>query len=180
MFKVNLLPPQEKKELELAKLSHLLTFFAVRLVIVLMIFILVLVSAYFCLRILINTQNDLIKVRQSNEGIQYQAEVEEKIQQLNQDARKIYLKQDSLILWVPILEELSKIIPSGIYLINFSYLVSTDQINLNGWAENRDKLLVFENFLKKSSYFEEVEAPLTNLIKQTDINFSFILKPVLK
>ena len=180
MFKVNLLPPREKKGLELAKLSRLLAFFTVRLVIILVIFILVLISTYFCLRIFISTQNDLIKARQSDERVQYQIEVEEKIQQLNQDARKIYLKQDGLVLWIPILEELSKITPSGIYLINFSYLAFTDQINLSGWANNRDKLLVFENSLKKSSYFEEIEAPLTNLIKQTDINFSFTLKPVLK
>jgi len=177
MFKVNLLPPQEKKKLELAELSRLLIFSAVRLVIILAIFILVLVNTYFCLRILINTQNDLIEIRQSDERAQRQAEVEEKIQRLNQDARKIYLKQNDLVLWIPILEDLSKIIPSGIYLINFSYRTSAGQIDLNGWASNRDKLLAFENSLKESSYFKDLESPLTNLIKQTDINFSFTLKP---
>ena len=176
MFKVNLLPPQEKKKLELAELSHILAFSAVRLVFILIIFILVLISAYFCLRILINTQNDLIEVRQRDEKAQLQTEVEEKIQRLNQDAKKIYLKQNNLIVWVPILEELSEITPSGIYLINFSYRTSTGQIDLNGWADNRDKLLVFENLLKESSYFEEIKSPLTNLIKQTNINFSFTLK----
>lgn len=176
MFKINLLPPQEKKKLELIKLSYFSVSLIARFVVVLAIFVLILISTYFSLRILINSQNNLIEIRQSDKKIQRQSEIEKKVQWLNQEAKKINLKQNDLIVWVPILEELSQITSAGIYLINFSYRTPIDQINLNGWASNRDKLLAFENSLKESPYFKEVKSPLTNLIKQTDINFSFTLK----
>ena len=72
--------------------------------------------------------------------------------------------------------KIEQITPRGLYLINFSYQASNNKVSLTGWAENRDKLLRFEKLLKETPYFGEVEAPLSNLIKQTDINFSFIIK----
>ncbi len=176
MIKLNLLPPQQKEELRLVEFNRLLVSFAFRFSIVLVIFILLLISSYFCLLIIIRAQNNLIEVRQNDEKAQYQAEVEQRIEQINQEVGKISVKQDKLIIWTPILERLSKITPRGLYLINFSYQASNNKVSLTGWAENRDKLLRFEKLLKETPYFGEVEAPLSNLIKQTDINFSFIIK----
>jgi len=179
MFKFNLLPPQEKKELELVKFCRLLIFLSFRLIAVLIIFILILATTYLFLSILVKAQSDLIELRQNNEKTKHQVEVEDNIRQINQGAKKVLVKQDESIIWTPILEKISEITPSGIYLIDFSYRASNDQINIVGWARNRDKLLTFENSLKQTPYFKEIESPLSNLIKQTDINFSFILKPAL-
>ncbi len=178
MFKLNLLPPQEKKRLELTEFAFLLISFGCRLAIILIIFVVILITTYFSLFILVKAQDNLIEVRQNDEKTQHQMEIEGKIEKVNQEARRIFIKQSELIIWTPILERLSKITPSGVYLINFSYRASSEEINITGWANNRDKLLVFENLLKESPYFEDLNAPLSNLIKQTDINFSFTAKPV--
>jgi Tfp pilus assembly protein PilN len=178
MLKLNLLPPKEKKELELAELNRLAVSLAFRFLIILIIFVLLLANTYFCLSILIKAQKDLIEIRQSDKEAQHQTEFEEKIKQINREAKQIYAKQNNLIVWTPILEKLSKSTPQGVYLINFSYQASNNQIKISGWAKNRDRLLAFENSLKEVSYFEEVQSPLSNLIKQADINFSFTLKPV--
>jgi Tfp pilus assembly protein PilN len=168
MIKLNLLPPKEKKELELAELNCLVASLTSRFLIILIIFALLLANTYFCLLILIKVQRDLIEVRQSDKEAQHQARVEEKIKQLNQEAEKIYTKQNQLIVWTPILEKLSKITPSGIYLINFSYQALKNQIKISGWAKNRDRLLTFESSLKEAPYFEEVESPLSNLINKAN------------
>jgi len=175
MLKLNLLPPEEKKRLELDRLGRLLASFSVHLAIGLAIFVLILVNAYFCIRILIKAQNDLVEVRQNDEKAQHQVKVESEIKQANQQARQIYIKQAGLTILTPILEEVSKIVPSGIYLTGLSYQAAENQINLSGRANNRDRLLAFEDSLKKSPHFREIEAPLSNLIKQTDINFSFTI-----
>ena len=145
----------------------------------LLIFTLLLTSTYFYLSILLKAQNNSIEVRKQDERIQLLAELETRIRQANQQVSRIHLKQKDLILWTPILEELAEITPSGIYLTNFSYQASTGEINLNGWANTRNNLLLFQKSLEESSFFEEIEAPLSNLIKQTGIDFSFSFKPIL-
>jgi len=177
MFKLNLLPPQLKKELELTELGQWLASFGLRLATILIIFTLILVTTYFSIFILIKTQNDLIEERKGDQRIQHQAEIENKIEQVNEQARQIFIKQDQIITWIPLLEELSQVTPSGVYLINFSFRAIDNQINLTGWARDRDRLLRFEELLNESPYFDEINVPLTNLIKQTDINFNFTLKP---
>lgn len=179
MFKINLLPPYQKKELEINNLNHLLIFLFSWLTVFLMILLILLLSAFFSLSILLENQHELIDVRKSDAQTRRLAEIESRISQVNQRLSQVNLKQKDLILWTPLLEELSRIDLSGVYLNSFSYQTGNDQIQAAGWASVRSQLLSFENFLKNSRYFTEVQAPLTNLIKQEDINFSFTFKPVI-
>ncbi len=180
MLKLNLLPFQDKKNLESAELSRLIASLAVCFLFFLIIFILLLVSTYFSLSILSEEQKKLIEIRQSDPKTQEILEIEEKIKQTNQLIKQVYLKQEEMILWTPLLEKMTKIVPSGIYLTNFFYQTTDNQITLNGWADQRENLLYFQESLEKNSFFKEVEAPLSNLIKQSDIDFSFTLKLVIQ
>ena len=85
-----------------------------------------------------------------------------------------------MILLTPLLEKMAEIVPSGIYLTNFSYQTTDNQIALNGWANWRENLIDFQESLEEDALFKEIEAPLSNLIKQRDIDFSFTLKLVLQ
>lgn len=178
MFKLNLLPSQDKKDLELASLSRLIASLAIWFLIFLIIFTLLLISTYFSLSILLEEQKKLIEIRQSDPKTQGVLEIEGKIKQANQIVKQVYLKQEEMILWTPLLEKMTRIVPSGIYLTNFSYKAVDNQITLNGWADWRENLLYFQESLEENSFFKEVEAPLSNLIKQRNIDFSFTLKPV--
>lgn len=180
MLKLNLLPPSEKKRLELTKLSRLTVLLTVWFLVFLVVFALLLTATFFSLSILLHEQKKLIEIRQSDPKTQHLLEIEEKIERTNQIIRQVCLKQKELILWTSPLEEISKITPSGIYLTNLSYQTTKNQITLNGWANERENLLGFQKLLEESSFFKEVKAPLANLVKQKDINFSFTLKPVLQ
>lgn len=175
MIRLNLLPPQEKKRLEFVKFNSLLASLAIWLSVFLTIFVILLLSAFFSLSILLQEQRRLIEIRQSDPKTQYLLEIEKKIEQANQIIKQVHLKQAEIILWTPLLEEISEIVPSGIYLNNLSYQATKGQISLSGWADCRDNLLNFQKSLEESPFFEEIEAPLANLIKQKDINFSFTL-----
>ena len=177
-MKLNLLPPKEKEKLELDDLNQLIFFLAIRIAIFLLIFILLLISTYYCLSILLKEQKRLIEINENDIRIQQLVKMEERIKNVNQQLTKINLKQNELVIWTSVLEELAKIIPSGVYLTNFSYRLFDNKINLSGWAENRDKLINLKNSLEESVFFVNLDSPLSNLIKQTDINFSFTLEPV--
>jgi len=175
MLKLNLLPPRERKEMEWANLSSLATSLSAWFFVFLIIFALLSASTYFYLSILLRAQTRLLEIRQNDPKIQRLVEIEKKIKQANVRLRQINLKQEQLVLWIPLLEEIAEIIPPEIYLNSFSYQLTDDQIYLSGWADTRDNLLAFQNSLEESSSFVEVEAPLSNLLKQTDIDFSFTL-----
>ena len=93
MLKLNLLPPQDKKDLELAKLGRLIASLAIWFLIFLIIFTLLLVSTYFSLSILLEEQRKLIEIRQSDPKAQEILEIEEKIKQTNQVVKQVHLKQ---------------------------------------------------------------------------------------
>jgi Tfp pilus assembly protein PilN len=174
MLKLNLLPPQEKQELERSEIAHWFISFWVMILVGLIIFSLLLLGTYWYLVILLKAQNELIAIEQSNVAMIKQiSQMETKIEQINQNISQIYLLQKDFIPLTPILEEIAKIVPQGIYLNNFSYQASTHQVNLNGHAGQREQLLLFQKALEENPCLIELEAPLSNLLKQKDIDFSF-------
>lgn len=175
MLKLNLLPPKERKEMEWANLSRLTTSLSAWFFVFLIIFALLLASTYFYLSIVLRAQAGLLEVRQNDPAIQHLVEIEKKIKQANARLKQINRKQEQLVLWVPLLEEVAEITPPGIYLNSLSYQLTDDQIYLSGWANTRDNLLFFQSSLEESPFFVEVEAPLSNLLKQRDIDFNFTL-----
>lgn len=177
MSDLNLLPLREMKKLEIRRFSELLGSFAIWILFFLIILSLFLSSIIFYLSIILKSQNELIEIRKNDERTKYLTEIEDKTKKLNKSLVKINLKQKEMILWTPIFEELSKITPTGVYLTNFSHQASVDKVSIRGSANTRENFLYFQDKLNESPCFSEIEAPLSNLIKQNDVEFVFNLKP---
>ena len=179
MIKLNLLSPKEKEEVKLTDFVRWLSFFITPISIFLIIFILLLTSAFFSLFVMTKAQEEAIKIREGDFKMQRLFKTEEGIAEINQLLAQVHCKQNETISWTLILEEMSKITPKEIYLINFSYNKSKNTISLIGWAEERKDILFMEKLLEESPFFEQVNSPLSNLLKQKEINFSFSFKPVI-
>lgn len=176
MIKLNLLPSANKKKLELANLKRLTFSLMARIFIVLIVFTFILTSIFFYVSMLVRYQEQLIENKQEDAEMQQLLEMEEKISIAN---KKIIRVNDKLIYWTEIMEELTKLVPSDIHLTGFHYESKRNEIHLSGWAPTRDKFLSFQEALEKNSLFDGVEVPLSNLLKQENINFDFILKPAI-
>lgn len=70
-----------------------------------------------------------------------------------------------------ILAELSKTIPNGISLANFSFQKQGKEISLSGNALTREDLLALKKNLEENENFQEVYFPASNWINPVDINF---------
>lgn len=175
MIKLNLLSPAEKKDLRIIEFNRLIFSLTGWLLIILVIFSIFLASAFLSLSILLKEQTNLITIRENEPQMQNLLEIEEKIKRTNQVIKQIDSKQQQMVLWTPLLEGLTKIVPTGVCLTTLSYQSNSDQIILNGWADRRESLLHFQKSLEESSFFTEVETPLANLVKEKDIDFSFTL-----
>lgn len=69
---------------------------------------------------------------------------------------------------------------TGIRITAFSWLRSKDKITLsvNGVAEDRQKLVMFENKINSSGYFSNVTLPISDLAKDRDIAFQIKFSPI--
>lgn len=176
MFKFNLLPPKEKKELSLNAINQWFVFFCGFLLVLVIIFTLLCLNSYLYLYIIIKSQNQLIEAEEKNAKAQELIQIEEKIKQTNQKIRKIDQLQASFICWTPILEEITVTVPSGIYLTSFLYQSGKDKASLSGHADTREKFIEFQDSLKESPVVIDLVSPLSNLTKKQDINFNFNFK----
>ena len=173
---MNLLSPAEKRDLRITEFNRLVFSLASWLLVILVIFSIFLASAFLSLSILLKEQTNLITIRESEPQMQNLLKIEDKIRQTNQVIKQINSKQRQMVLWTPLLEGLTKIVPTGVCLTTLAYQSNSNQIILNGWANQREDLLRFQKSLEENPFFAEVETPLANLVKEKDIDFSFTLQ----
>ncbi len=178
MIKVNLLPPAEKNKLKLEKLQKKIYFCFLWLAGVLLIFVGLLLSTYFIIQVMLQGQENLIDQRKASQKNKEIALMQERINQANQRLKLVNKKQQTFVVWTPILLEFSDLVPNQVHLTNLSYQEANERLRLSGYAQTREDLLIFEEKLKTSNFFTDLESPLTNIIKQRDINFNFSLKPI--
>ncbi len=172
------MPPFEKRKIELKELQNKINLLFLWLAIVLLVFIGLLTTTYFILYILLQTQEDLITERQANQKTQEVSQMGERIDQINQRLEIIAQQQNNSVIWTPLLLELNKLTPEDVYLISLNYQGQDKDLHISGYAQTRDGLLTFRDQLKQSPYFADLESPLSNIIKQAEINFIFTAKPV--
>ncbi len=72
----------------------------------------------------------------------------------------------------PILITLLENVPSGVRLINLDYQPKPGRVMIQGTANNRDSLLIFEKQLRAIPKISEVLLPIESLTKQSDIPFT--------
>lgn len=178
MIKLNLLPSDHKKKLELANLKRLTLSLVSRIFVVLLAFTFILSAIFFYVAMLVRYQEQLIKNKQEDAKMQLLISMEEKVSLANRKIERVDEKHRS-VYWTEIMESLADLVPSDIYLTGFHYGAENGEVRLSGWAPTRDRFLAFQDILKDSPLFAEVEVPLSNLLKQTNINFDLILKPAL-
>lgn len=100
-------------------------------------------------------------------------EFEEKIKEINSKLVVIDEIQSNYLKITPILLSLAKITPSDVYIKSFTIDKVKGQFQINGWAKERGRLLIFQNNLENIGFFKEIDFPLSNLLREKDINFEF-------
>lgn len=68
----------------------------------------------------------------------------------------------------------------GVRLTDFSWTKVAGKINLSvgGVAQDRQTLIMFENNINSSQHFSEVTLPISNLVKDKDIDFQIKFSPL--
>ena len=180
---INLLPPQEKKNLQEEERLKLILILGILLLAVLISFSLIL----FTIKIIISSQVESQKKILKQDENEFQKSQLKEFQKIIIDSNQTISKLESFyggqFEFSSILGEISNTLPQGTYLTNVSLNVQTDKnikelliCNLSGFSPNRDILLQLRDNLEKETNFKEVYFPPSNWIAPSSINFSVSFK----
>jgi len=178
---INLLPPKEKEEILkeenwklLMILGMILLFFLISLLLILFSIKIFIVGEVEAQKIIFAEREKEFKSTQMQNLQNNLTAFNKKLSQLD----SFYQNQSN---FSEILEEISKTLPSGVYLNNLS-IVSQGGKNegsgcsISGFSPSRQILLILKDNLEKEKNFQEVYFPPSNWVKPADINFTINFK----
>ncbi|MCK4454297.1 PilN domain-containing protein [Candidatus Parcubacteria bacterium] len=180
---INLLPPKNKKELlreEQYKIVLILGIFV-------LLFLVSLSLILFSIKIYVSSQLEVEKefIERSRKAMEFSEieRLETKIRCLNKDILELELFYQNQISLIEILEELSFVLPSGVYLKTISINSSKEKdskflVSLSGFSPTRELLSEFKTNLeeKKELFKGKIDFPSATWTKPIDIDFSLNLK----
>lgn len=181
---LNLLPPQQKKELleeENWKLTLILmtvfTFFLTALFFVLLLINIIILSNLEIQRINLSQQG------KTPDNLQAQI-LEKDLADFNQTISGLDIFYQNQFVITDTIAQISKLLlSSDLYLTDFSFVSFASQqkefigqISLSGFASKRNSLMNFKKELEKIENFQEINFPSSNWIRPININFTVNLK----
>ena len=174
MIKLNLLPPEEKQIITLEKAQRWIVFYGSALIGICLVFITLLGATW--LYVYTQSQAAEINLATTQTSLRGQdlKQQQNLIQQQNIQLAKINLLQKQHKYFSPLLISLAAMVPDGVRLEGVS-IKDGGEAALSGFAQKREQFLIFKETLEKSPIFNNVVSPLSNLTRQTDVNFSLQL-----
>ena len=180
MIELNLLPPEEKELIagqrnmqRALRLGGFGLFFV-------LIFLALLASIWLYLSVQLKVIEQVFEKIQNSQTVVELNKFKSEMTQANKKLADYENLGKGIKNYSAALEKLISLAPPGIKFNNLS--LKEDNISLEGHADKREILLSFKDALEKSSAFDHINSPLSNFLKQSDIDFSFTLqiKPAAK
>lgn len=198
MIVLNLLPPIEKKALKLDYARRAVIFYGILILFLLGVFVIFLFPSYLTLKLQLDSLEGQINFEKATVESRQVLGLEARLGEVNKNivALSEFSKKSAAL--SPLLESLAKVLPSGAYFTEVSFQKSpavqpggpartTDnvqpggqaeagKITLRGFAKTRADVLAIKYNLEIGEYFTEIESPVLNYLKESDINFVFFAK----
>lgn len=179
---INLLPPQQKKELKEEKSFKLTLIIGVLLSVFLVYLCLTLFSIKVYVSGEVRAEEILFSQKEKEINTPQAQTLQKNLISFNQTLSRLYNFYENQILFSDILKKISETLPNGVSLTSISIspvLLAGDWkmgCDLTGFSSTRETLLLLKENLEKEKSFGEISFPPTNWVKPTDINFTVNFK----
>lgn len=120
------------------------------------------------------------KIRQDTSLVNVEhLRLESNIDELNKKVEYADKMQAGFTKWSDAVESLTALLPPDITVDYLLLNRSSGAFRLNGRSQNRDALIAAKTSFERSGLFKSLDAPLSNLLEKTDIEFRFagFIKP---
>jgi len=183
---INLLSEKEKKEINSEKNRKTLLALLILSMVSFIFLFLLLFSFKIHFSSQVKAQDRIIfdKQEEINLSPEFQ-DFKQTVEKTNNKLKNIQDFYEKQILIVPIIESISDLVSSSIYFTKFStnwpdplekdsnYLI---KLSIQGYAQNREDLFLFQKALKQSEYFTEVNVSLQSWLEPEDVIFYVDIK----
>ena len=170
---INLLPPEEQKQLRQEKIfANIKIFFYFAIASYVLLFLSFLAWRTY---ILLNGSNLDLMVQRTQQLITQQ----------NNDALKIKIQYNNNLVsdynnlypqspkWSKILIEFANLVPNGVVLNSFNASSSDARIDIAGTAATRDEVLLLRQNIANAADFKNINLPLENIAKPDNVDFHY-------
>jgi Tfp pilus assembly protein PilN len=185
MIKINLLSPADKDSFKWEKINNLIKSFILWTLLVQAIFILVFLFALEYLKIEQKSATEHLEQIRNQENTKEMNKIEQNLSEYAKKIDSIAGLRANHLHWSYVLEKIIDITPNGVRLENISsklFVADAKQspsgeekfrIDVTGNAITRKDLLIFEDSLKKSELFSDIECDDSNYVESSDIDFRY-------
>lgn len=169
---INLLPPEEKKELLSEEVKRLTLILGVVAFSSLICLIIILGFLKIYLLIQIDIQKNILEVAKKQAEDSKTQVTQKNIEDFNQKFSRINDFYEQKTNLEEVLEKLIQTIPEKIYLTDLSFSKTPPQIILAGFSPSRELLVQFKKNLEEKEEFTEIYFPPSSWIEPVDVDFS--------
>lgn len=170
---INLLPPSEQKQNLLEATNQQLTSFGAWLVVSLISLVLILLTAQILLSTQLNGARATILTRNAELKNLEETFLQEDIKRLNTDLANFQTLRRQDLNWSGVFQEFARLLPRDVRLDKLSVSREKYLVVASGHAGTRDSVLALRRNLLDSEYFRNINFPLSNLEKPTDLDWSY-------
>jgi len=180
MITINLLPSSIKREYQLEIRRRLIMFYSIGFLVIISIFIGLLFSFNLYFGIQNESLDEQIAILETSPKSREIQNLEFILRDFSTLSKKVKAIEDTLVPLHPLFRDLQSAMPAGVKLNDISLDREAKKASITGFAVTRDNVIAYKENLKKLSWVKGVESPLSNLIKEQNIDFNFNLDLNLK
>lgn len=176
---INLLPPEDQKQIRLAKLNTELISFGVWFGLSLLVLVALLFAGQIFLKAELNVSADHLAVKSQELDKLEQGSLKKQVEDFNLGLENFQKLEGAHENWSAILMELARLLPPGVTLDSVAVARDERKIEIAGRASTRTSALLLRTNIIASPYFVNVNFPLANLEKSIDVpwKYRFYFRP---
>lgn len=171
MITLNLLPAEEKQLIASQKSLREINFYGLLGLLSIFFFLVLLGIIWLYLLIQLNSADRILKEVQSSSQSKAFNDFKEGVKQTNDELKYIDQLASQENDYSPILKNLFGLLPPGVKTKSVS--LNGNKVELSGNAVDRQAVVSLRDVLEKSPDFQKLDSPLSNFLKQSNIDFYF-------
>lgn len=170
---INLLPPEEQRQIQLERANHQIIKFGIWLLASLLAMMAILLTDQLLLSQTLRTSTDQVAVqRQELQRIQGTS-IQKEAETLNASLKNFQSLAKQDLKFSPYLIEFAKLLPHDVTIDTFAINRSTRKVEVTGRAGTRDSILELRQNILASEFFENINFPLDNLESARDVSWKY-------
>jgi Tfp pilus assembly protein PilN len=174
MKRINLLPQNKQTELYYENLFHSVSVAAILATIILLLGILIQIGVWIYLnRTEARVSAEVEQLRQQTDKTE-NAELKQQIKLINNQMGDFQNLASLSPEWSKVLASFAKLVPKNVKITQFSAEAKKGKIDITGYSPTREQVIeLYNNINSDKDNFKDINYPLENVSKPTDVQFNF-------